>query len=73
MAGIDLKANPMLSLHEQIVVFFTIRQGVLETDEEYLNKFTSRLKNLELAGGGFVLAPGFPLYLCCICFLYSSS
>ena len=50
-AGVDTKANPALSLHEQLITFFTTRQGQSESDDDYLNRFNARLQNLELAGG----------------------
>jgi len=50
MAGIDTKANLVLTLHEQLLVFFTTKQGQNELDDNYLNHFDSHLKNLELAG-----------------------
>ena len=33
----------------------TTRQGQLELDDDYLNKFNSRLENMILAGGGHIL------------------
>ena len=33
----------------------TMRQGQSETDDEYLNKFNSRLEDMILAGGGLIL------------------
>ena len=52
--GVNSKANPVLSLHEQILSFFTMRQGITESDNEYLTRFNSRHKTLELAGGGHI-------------------
>jgi len=51
MADMNLKANPAVSLHEQSISFFTIRQGANETDYAYMTCFNSRLKSLELSGG----------------------
>ena len=51
----DTTANPVLTLHEQMLIFMTTRQGQLELDDDYLNKFYSRLKNMILAGGGHIL------------------
>ena len=53
-AGVDSKANPVLSLHAKILSFFTMRQGITESDEEYLTRFNSRHEILELAGGGHI-------------------
>jgi len=39
-----------LTLHEQILVFFNIRQGLGETDDKYIEHFNARLKSLELVG-----------------------
>jgi len=51
LAGIDTKANVTLTLHEQLLVFFTTKQGQNESDDNYFNHFDSHLNNLELAGG----------------------
>ena len=54
-AGMDMKENPALTLHEQMLIFMTTRQGQSESDDDYLNKFNSRLENTILAGGGHIL------------------
>jgi len=33
-----------------MLAFFNMRQGVMESDDEYLTHFNSKVKNLELAG-----------------------
>ena len=33
--GVDTKANPILSLQEQFFTFIMIKQGVMESDNEY--------------------------------------
>jgi len=53
-AGVELKANPALSLHEQLMIFFNTRQGINKSDDDYLSRFNSRFKNLEMAGGGHI-------------------
>ena len=40
-AGVDINTNPALTLHEQMLIFITTRQGHSESDDEYLNKFNS--------------------------------
>ena len=50
-AGVDANANPVLTLHEQLLIFLNIRQGQTESDDNYLTRFNSKAKNLELAGG----------------------
>jgi hypothetical protein len=35
-AGVDPKENPVLSLHEQLFFFLTMRQGQSESDDDYL-------------------------------------
>ena len=40
-AGVDIKANPRLSLIEHIVSFVTMRQGTAETNDDYLERFNS--------------------------------
>ena len=50
----DRKANPALTLHEQMLIFMTTRQGQSESDDNYLNKFNSRLENMILSGGGHI-------------------
>ena len=54
-AGLDMKANPALTLHEQMLIFMTTRQCQSESDDDYLNKFNSILENMILAGGGHIL------------------
>ena len=53
-AGVDSKTNTALSLHEQILMFMTMRQGATESDDEYLTLFNARAQSLELAGGGHI-------------------
>ena len=55
IAGVDTKANPVLTLHEQMLIFITTRQGQSESDNDYLKNFNSRLENIILAGGGHIL------------------
>ena len=43
-AGVDMKTNPALMLNEQMLIFMTTRQGQSESDNEFLNKFNSRLE-----------------------------
>ena len=50
-AGVDKKANPELTLHEYTMDLFTMRQVHTDAYEEYLNRFKSRLQNMEMAGG----------------------
>ena len=50
-AGVDKKANPELTLHEYTMDLFTMRQVQTDAYEEYLNRFKSRLQNMEMAGG----------------------
>ena len=38
-----------------MLIFMTTRQGKLDSDDDYLNKFNSRLENMILAGGGHIL------------------
>jgi len=49
-AGVDTKANTALTLHKQILSFFIIRKGVMESDDDCLIRFSVKAKNLELAG-----------------------
>jgi len=55
-AGIELKANAVLNLHEQILVFFTTGQGVNETNDEYLVRLNAHCRTLEMLGGEHVFA-----------------
>jgi len=50
-ASLDIKANKALTLHEQVMSFFTIRQGFSELNDDYLLRFNSRFCNMEMAGG----------------------
>ena len=54
-AGVDMKANPAITLHEQMLIFMTTRQIQSDSDDDYLNKFNPRLENMILAGGGHIL------------------
>ena len=36
-AGVDMKANSALTLHEQMLIFMTTRQVQSESDNDYLN------------------------------------
>ena len=50
-AGMDLKANLALTLHEQLIIFFMTCQGQTESDNDYLVRFNARFKSLKNAGG----------------------
>ena len=50
-----MKANPALTIHEQMLIFMTTRQGQSESDDDYPNKFNPRLENIILDGGGHIL------------------
>jgi len=50
-ATVDVKANKALTLHKQVMSFFTIRQGFGESDDDYLLGFNSCFRNMEMAGG----------------------
>ena len=54
-AGVDIKSNPALTLHEKIIILLTTNQGQTESNDDYLSKFTSRLENMNLDGGAHVL------------------
>ena len=54
-AGVDMKANPALTLHEKMLIFMTTIQDQSESDDDYLNKFNSRPENMIIAGGGHIL------------------
>jgi len=51
MAGVDTKANTALTLHEQILSLFNMQQGPMETEDDYLTRFTAKATNLELSRG----------------------
>ena len=51
----DIKTNIDLTLHEQIIIFLTTKQGQMESDDDYFSRFNSRLENMNLAGGAHVL------------------
>ena len=55
MAGLDLKANPRLSLIKQLILFITICQGPTEANDEYLYRFNYRLKILIPSGVKHIL------------------
>ena len=54
-ARVDSTANPLLTLHEQMLLFFNTKQGENEPEDCYLTRFNSRLKNMELTGGAHFL------------------
>ena len=50
-AGVDLKVNPLLTLQKKTINFFSAKKGFNESDDDYLVRFESKCKKLELAGG----------------------
>jgi len=40
-AGLDMNSNTALCLHEQVLSFFNIRQGMGESDDEYVQRFNA--------------------------------
>ena len=54
-ADVDIKANPDLTLHEQMIVFLTTKQGQTESDDDYLSRFNSSIEIMNLVGGANVL------------------
>jgi len=51
MAGVDPKANAAHTLHKQVLTFFNTRQGQNESYDNYLVRFNSRVRVLEMSGG----------------------
>ena len=54
-AGVDMKANQDFNLHEKMIIFRTTQQCKTKSDDDYLNRFNSRLENMNLDGGAHVL------------------
>jgi len=52
-----MKANPALTLHEQIMTLFNPRQDINKSDDDYLVRFNSRFRNLEMAGDHLICSP----------------
>eukprot|EP00957_Ditylum_brightwellii_P004364 330947-Ditylum_brightwellii.AAC.1 len=50
-AGIDSKSNKYDKLIEALLMFFTMRQGVMESNNGFLKLFKANAQTLELAGG----------------------
>ena len=50
-SGIDNRDNKQFMLHKSLISFFTIRQGEIESNNSFLNRFKSNVQNLELVGG----------------------
>ena len=50
MVGLDLKANPRLSLIKHLISLVTILQGPTESNYDYLYRFNFRLQKWILAG-----------------------
>jgi len=55
LSGVDIKAGPALTLHEQLLTFLTTRQRKNETDDDYLIRFNSWYQSLEMSGGAHVM------------------
>ena len=51
ISGIDLKANPRLTLHEAVSTLYKIKQGETEANDNYLERFKSNIITVELTGG----------------------
>ena len=60
-AGVNTKANPVITLNEHMVAFFTMIQGRKAADDENLNTFNSRLQNMEMDGGAHLLCRPQPM------------
>ena len=54
-AGVEMKANPDLTLHEQMIILLNTKQGQTELDDDYLSMLNPRLEKVNLAGGSHVL------------------
>ena len=54
-AGVDMKENIYLTLHEQMIISLNTKHSKTESDDNYLKKFNSRLENMNLDGGAHVL------------------
>jgi len=55
-ARVDSTANLSFSLHEQILFFFNTHQGQMESDDDYLVRFNSHARVLEMSGGEHILS-----------------
>ena len=53
-AGVDMKANTDLRLHEIMIIFLNTKQGQTESNDDYLSRFNSRLENMNPDGGAHV-------------------
>jgi len=51
ISGIDLKANPRLTLHEAVSTLYKMKQGETEANDNYLERFKSNIMTVELTGG----------------------
>jgi len=54
-SGVDIKANPALTLHEQLLTFLTMRQRQNESDDDYLVRFNSQYQSLKMSGSAHVI------------------
>jgi len=54
-AGVDMKANPALTFHEQVVIFFMTQQGQNDSDFDYLLHFNVKFRTLEMSGGDHLM------------------
>ena len=51
ISGIDLKANPSLTLHEALLTLYKMKQGETKANDNYLERFKSNIMTVELIGG----------------------
>ena len=51
ISGIDLKVNPRLTLHKAVSTLYKMKQGEIEENDIYLERFKSNIMTVELTGG----------------------
>ena len=54
-AVMEMTTNADVTLHVQMIIFLTTKQGQTESDDEYLSSFNSRAENMNLDGGAHIL------------------
>ena len=54
-SGVDIKENPALTLHKQLLTFLTMQQGQSESDDDYLVRFISWYQSLKMSRSASVM------------------
>ena len=56
-SGIDNMSDPRDTLLDSLAVFFKMKQGATEANDQFLDRFKANVSTVELAGGSDFLCP----------------